>query len=230
MTQSPSHTGWLQRLPLILCVAAALSCASAASPVNVEGFELLSVSTEANGGGSCSSGGTALSRGTLFTAAPTGDASYPCCGYTVGLDVSNDLPVQVDSNVPELSVDMHEVILDTLTANYQYIPPPDSPKLKLPDEVLPISAILPSGGGSSSFVAPILSTTQGAVLAGASGELNVTITLSGHTRDGTAVTAAPIQFPIDVADEAPPICTMGQLPAACGVDSYDQADGFTCTG
>jgi hypothetical protein len=218
-------------VPLAIA-GAGLSCNSPASPVNVELFELLSVSASSNGGGSCTSSGLGLSRGTLFTAPPAGlaaGASYPCCGYTVGVEVRNDLPTQSDNSVPPLAVDAHEVILDTLTAKYEFIPTPgESAPVVLRDEVLAISAIVPSGGSTETFVSPLLSTSEGTVLQGLSGELNVTVTFSGHTRDGSGITAAPILFPIDVSNSPPPVCPSSQVPAPCGVDSFDQGDGFIC--
>jgi hypothetical protein len=189
-------------------------------PVTIEFFLSLQPTSSQNGGVTCSTTGNAEATGTLYTAPPAGASSYACCGYTTGIEVSNALPVDAGTMDPD------EVTLDRMTATYSFAPTSPSPAVTLPNVTTPLTVTIPSDG-STTFVVPLLSASNGVALKGLAGSLSVLISLSGHSLGGTPISASA-GLSIEVLNSPPPACQSPQMAVACGPDAYDQVDGFIC--
>jgi hypothetical protein len=202
---STAHVSLSRVLPLAAVLAAAVagsSCYSGESALGVTEFQTLTITAAtATTAPTCIPSGTAESAGVLDVARP---GSPNCCGYAAGVELTNTLPMQQDMNTPPLSVDQHDITINSVTVSYQFTPDPGSPNVTLRSENLPVTAVLTSGGGTATFITPVLSASNGAVLSPAG---------------GTPATGGVLARLLTMCTPEAPACTP---------DSWNQPDGAIC--
>jgi hypothetical protein len=228
---STTHSSLVRTLGLAAVLAEAVSgssCYSSASALAVMQFESLTIqAATASSPGSCLASGTGEAFGIMDVARPG------CCGFSAGVELVNDLPTQEDSLSPPLTVNQHDVTISSVTVSYTFTPSSGSPNVVLRSENLPMTAVIPSGQGTATVITPVLSASNGALLAPAGGTpatggIVAKLTYNGTTRDGTVITSTPITFPITVCKDCLPKLTCMNGTTTCTPDSMDQADGAIC--
>lgn len=199
----------LSCLALPFAALAAAGCTSNMSAISIQGFEFIT-----NEGTTCMPSGTTLVQGKLDTAVGS--------TYMVGVTVTNELPANDDEEANRLN--SNTVYLDTALVSFRTSE--NAPFAPPASERVPVSIVVPSGGEANAAM-QVLSSANGASLAGATdGYLIVEVSFTGKTADGAAVASTPAEFPVQLcANCVTPCAPNEEVASAC---SPGQADGVIC--
>lgn len=203
----------LLALAALLLAVPFAGCPSDVLPVKVLGFRPLEASAE----GCKATSGDFIPRGSLDSTVGT--------GFTATVTIENTLASNANS---EGRLDSNEAVIDTVATTYRLV----EGNLGVPAaSSFPVAVVIDAQGLVHAPL-PLLTTKAGVGLAGKTGTLLVTLTLSGHYTDGDTFTTPAIDFPIVVCAGCRGTASCDpdteDIVDVCGPDAVGQFDSFFC--
>lgn len=186
------------------------SCGSSLSPVSIASF--LQV------GPSCATSDKA-SRGLVYSGAST-------VTFVQGMSILNSMEDPPEKSQPPLRIANHEIYIDTVSSTYKFTPDDGAGAVTLKPETHAAYVPVASAGGTSEFIAELLGPDNGNKLLQRSGNLVIAVTVSGKLPDGSRLTSAPAEFPVQFVATTPPCPTGTSVDASSCNPS--QAAAYSC--